>query len=938
MAQDLSGLYISQSFQNLVQRSASGAFNVLATATGTEFIPVSASYAISSSHAVDADTTISSSYAVSSSHAINADIAIEAEDLIITVKNISGGTLAKGTPVHAVSVTGENVDVIIASNDNASNMPAIGLLSADISNNAAGPCIIAGRDIGLDTSGLIAGSSVYVGVNGVLTSVKPTGSALIQNIGTAAKINASDGEIIIQGAGRTNDLPNIQENYLWLGDANGVPQAVISSSIVVDNAVSSSYALSASYVSGAVDAFPYTGSAQITGSLGVTGSMIVSRNEPGVNATLVIRDDAQSSFNDGPTLTFEGSNVGIIKSQTATNMQIKAERDLEIFVGQGGAGSQFKIDKTDNQGGDFQIFDRGSRSAKYTHENLSETGSIKFRHNGFDNGIAIEMNDNRMALEMYSGSAFVPIIERKVNTREINLYDSTNSTGSSGQVLSSNANGGVEWVAGGGGGAAFPFTGSAKITGSLEVVGPTTLKGGVTQTDIGFSTYFGLNSGTTALTTPASNKFSTAFGVGTLASATGGENSAFGGDVLNVNTTGTKNSSFGLGSMKSNLTGGSNSALGHFALASLQSGNNNVAAGINAGREIVSVPGNSNFTSNDSIFIGNNAYPLSNGELNQIVIGSLAEGQGSNTVVLGNSSIVSTQLRGNVNTTGSLKVKGPGDLGGANAANTIAAGGAVVAGSNNTVNNTDAAIVGGAGHTVSGDTSVIMGGESNNVNSSFSGIFAAASSTITNADTSVILGGYQQSLQGARTYLLGGNQNNISNSGAEFSGIIGGQGHSIATAITASAIIGGKNITATKNETVYVPNLEVVNGGIRIPAGGGTANPGLVITGSALNNVVTEAVISNTASIALAESNTFEFTAGAANTHVVTTNIAKGQVINIKVTQDAGGAGTLTFDPEFKFPGGTAPTLTAVAGAIDIISCVSYDGTTLLSNATQNYS
>ena len=43
MAQDLSGLYISQSFQNLVQRSASGAFNVLATATGTEFIPISAS-------------------------------------------------------------------------------------------------------------------------------------------------------------------------------------------------------------------------------------------------------------------------------------------------------------------------------------------------------------------------------------------------------------------------------------------------------------------------------------------------------------------------------------------------------------------------------------------------------------------------------------------------------------------------------------------------------------------------------------------------------------------------------------------------------------------------------------------------------------------------------------------------------------------------------
>jgi hypothetical protein len=71
MAQDLSGLYISQSFQNLVQRSASGAFNVLATATGTEFIPVSASYAISSSHASDADLATTASYALTASVALN---------------------------------------------------------------------------------------------------------------------------------------------------------------------------------------------------------------------------------------------------------------------------------------------------------------------------------------------------------------------------------------------------------------------------------------------------------------------------------------------------------------------------------------------------------------------------------------------------------------------------------------------------------------------------------------------------------------------------------------------------------------------------------------------------------------------------------------------------------------------------------------------------
>ena len=75
MAQDLSGLYISQSFQNLVQRSASGAFNVLATATGVEFIPISASYAISASKA---QSVVSASYAVSSSYALSSSRAVSA--------------------------------------------------------------------------------------------------------------------------------------------------------------------------------------------------------------------------------------------------------------------------------------------------------------------------------------------------------------------------------------------------------------------------------------------------------------------------------------------------------------------------------------------------------------------------------------------------------------------------------------------------------------------------------------------------------------------------------------------------------------------------------------------------------------------------------------------------------------------------------------------
>jgi hypothetical protein len=217
--------------------------------------------------------------------------ATSAEDLVITVKNTSGGTLAKGTAVHAVGVTGENVEVIAASNVSGTDMPAIGLLSQEISNNASGTCIIQGRETGIDTSNLIAGSPVYVNSNGTLTATRPTGSALIQNIGTAAKINGSDGEIIIQGAGRTNDLPNITEGYAWVGDTNGVPQAVATSSF-------------------AGDSFPYTGSAEITGSLGVTGSQDIAGN-------LTVEDIVADK------LEMNGSGVGngngAITLGTATN-------------------------------------------------------------------------------------------------------------------------------------------------------------------------------------------------------------------------------------------------------------------------------------------------------------------------------------------------------------------------------------------------------------------------------------------------------------------------------------------------------------------------------------------------------------------------------------------------------------------------------------------
>ena len=118
----------------------------------------------------------------------NVTSSLETQDVFVNVKNTSGSPINKGLAVHATGVTGENINVILADSSNSANMPALGLLNETLANNATGQAIISGRIKNIDTSGLVAGASVYVNGSGTLTSTKPTGSELIQNIGIAGKI------------------------------------------------------------------------------------------------------------------------------------------------------------------------------------------------------------------------------------------------------------------------------------------------------------------------------------------------------------------------------------------------------------------------------------------------------------------------------------------------------------------------------------------------------------------------------------------------------------------------------------------------------------------------------------------------------------------------------------------------------------------------------
>jgi len=66
--------------------------------------------------------------------------------------------------------------------------------------------------------------------------------------------------------------------------------------------------------------------------------------------------------------------------------------------------------------------------------------------------------------------------------------------------------------------------------------------------------------------------------------------------------------------------------------------------------------------------------------------------------------------------------------------------------------------------------------------------------------------------------------------------------------------------------------------------------------------------------------NNFSVTLGGNRTLANPTNLTAGQSGVIVITQDGTGSRTLAYGSNFKFPGGTAPTLTTTASAVDVLA------------------
>jgi hypothetical protein len=147
--------------------------------------------------------------------------AVNASSISETCKNVSGGTLAIGTPVYQSGTAGQAMEVQAARADTAASMPAVGVLTSALADEAEGTLVLTGFVKGFDTSAFSEGDTLYIGATGGLTTTAPSGSGnLIQNIGKVIKVHASNGSIMVTGAGRANDTPNLDDGDIFIGNAS----------------------------------------------------------------------------------------------------------------------------------------------------------------------------------------------------------------------------------------------------------------------------------------------------------------------------------------------------------------------------------------------------------------------------------------------------------------------------------------------------------------------------------------------------------------------------------------------------------------------------------------------------------------------------------------------------------------------------------------------
>lgn len=151
-----------------------------------------------------------------------------------------------------------------------------------------------------------------------------------------------------------------------------------------------------------------------------------------------------------------------------------------------------------------------------------------------------------------------------------------------------------------------------------------------------------------------------------------------------------------------------------------------------------------------------------------------------------------------------------------------------------------------------------------------------------------------------------------------------------ALASGANSVAIGYNITSSASNGVNINGAFIYDGAIKLPYA-------TQITGSLRGQVTALTITANTASLNCATNNFFTLTlVSGSNTFINPSNIQPGQTINLQVTQANPGNGTISFPTSVKQVSGSSYVPSTGAGPVDIVTFISFDASSLYLSNVKN--
>ena len=116
---------------------------------------------------------------------------------LLTAKVDEAGGITKGQVVNVNGATGGFPEVSIADNTDFTKSEVVAIATEAAADNQSIQVQMDGLLEGIDTSAFTEGDILYLGAAGAITNVHPVGINAVQRLGTAVKINASTGSMLI---------------------------------------------------------------------------------------------------------------------------------------------------------------------------------------------------------------------------------------------------------------------------------------------------------------------------------------------------------------------------------------------------------------------------------------------------------------------------------------------------------------------------------------------------------------------------------------------------------------------------------------------------------------------------------------------------------------------------------------------------------------------